>query len=155
MTTEDHPSTELAADEPEPTEWVAMKRAGGPTVSLAEAGAQSHLSVATIRRRLKAEQIPGAVRNADRSWSIPAAALVAEGIWTGTTAADDDQDDAQSALAPDLTAELDAMRHRAELAELERDQLRERVDDMRTAMRMLEAGPTPQHRRRWWQRQTD
>lgn len=128
----------------------------GPTVSLAEAGAQSHLSVATIRRRLKAEQIPGAVRNADRSWSIPVASLVAVGIWTGTTAADtDDQDDTPSAPAPDLTAELDAMRHRAELAELERDQLRERVDDMRTAMRMLEAGPAPQHRRRWWQRQTE
>ena len=149
----------IHADEPEPPEWVAMKRAGGPTVSLAEAGAQSHLSVATIRRRLKAEQIPGAVRNADRSWSIPVASLVAEGIWTGTTAADDDdQDDAPSAPAPDLTAELVAMRHRAELAELERDQLRERVDDMRTAMRMLEAGPprapepAPQPRRRWWQR---
>ena len=37
------------------------------------------------------------------------------------------------------------------LAEL----LERQVDDMRTAMRMLEAGPTPQHRRRWWQRQTD
>ena len=99
MTTEDEPIAELAADEPEPTEWVVMKRAGGPTVGLAD-------------------------------------------------------DDAPSAPAPDLTAELDAMRHRAELAELERDQLRERVDDMRTAMRMLEAGParSPEPRRRWWQR---
>ena len=149
MTTEDEP-TVLAEMVDGPEYWAEV---GGPTVSLAEAGAQSHLSVATIRRRLKAEQIPGAVRNADRSWSIPVASLVAEGIWTGTTDADDDQDDAPSAPAPDLTAELDAMRHRAELAELERDQLRERVDDMRTAMRMLEAGP--QHRRRWWQRQTE
>jgi hypothetical protein len=126
-------------------------------VSLAEAGAQSHLSVATIRRRLKAEQIPGAVRNANRSWSIPVASLVAEGIWTGTTDADadDDQDDAPSAPAPDLTAELAAMRHRAELAEQKAELLEQQVDDMRTAMRMLEAGPTPQHRRRWWQRQTD
>ncbi len=76
MTTEEDLIAELAGDEPEPTEWVAMKQAteiGGPTVSLAEAGAQSHLSVATIRRRLKAAQIPGAVRNADRSWSIPVA----------------------------------------------------------------------------------
>lgn len=120
---------------------------GGPTVSLAEAGAQSHLSVATIRRRLKSDQIPGAVRNDDRSWSIPVASLVAEGIWTGTTDADDDQD-APSAPTPDLAAELVAMRHRAELAELERDQLRERVEDLRTSMRMLEAGPRP--RRRWF-----
>ena len=59
---------------------------GGPTVSLAEAGAQSHMSVATIRRRLKADKIPGAVRNDYRSWSIPVASLVAEGIWSGTTA---------------------------------------------------------------------
>ena len=44
------------------------------------------------------------------------ASLVAEGIWTGTTAADD-QDDTPSAPTPDLTAELAAMRHRAELAE--------------------------------------
>ena len=122
---------------------------GGPTVSLAEAGAQSHLSVATIRRRLKSDKIPGAIRNADRSWSIPVASLVAEGIWTGTTDADD-QDDTPSAPTPDLTAELVAMRHRAEMAELERDQLRERVEDLRTSMRMLEAGPQRAPRRRWF-----
>ena len=121
---------------------------GGPTVSLAEAGAQSHLSVATIRRRLKSDKIPGAIRNDDRSWSIPVASLVAEGIWTGTTDADD-QDDTPSAPTPDLTAELVAMRHRAEMAELERDQLRERVEDLRTSMRMLEAGPQ-RPRRRWF-----
>ena len=92
----------IHADEPEPPEWRRAFEIGGPTVSLAEAGAQSHLSVATIRRRLKAEQIPGAMRNADRSWSIPVASLVAEGIWTGTTDADadDGQDDAPSAPAP-------------------------------------------------------
>ena len=122
---------------------------GGPTVSLAEAGAQSHLSVATIRRRLKSDKIPGAIRNDDRSWSIPVASLVAEGIWTGTTDADD-QDDTPSAPTPDLTAELVAMRHRAEMAELERDQLRERVEDLRTSMRMLEAGPQRAPRRRWF-----
>ena len=124
---------------------------GGPTVSLAEAGAQSHLSVATIRRRLKSGKIPGAVRNEDRSWSIPVASLVAEGVWNGTTAADD-QDDAPSAPSappPDHAAELAAMRHRAELAEMERDQLRERVEDLRTSMRALAAGPQ-RPRRRWF-----
>jgi hypothetical protein len=128
---------------------------GGPTVSLAEAGAQSHLSVATIRRRLKSDKIPGAVRNDDRSWSIPVASLVAEGIWSGTTDADD-QDDIPSpptAPPPDHAAELAAMRHRAELAELERDQLRERVEDLRTSVRMLDAGP--QRRRRRWSRSSD
>ena len=155
MTSEDEPMDYITDRDPPRPEHV-WDEVRGPTVSLAEAGAQSHLSVATIRRRLKAEQIPGAVRNADRSWSIPVASLVAEGIWTGTTAADDDhQDDAPSAPAPDLTAELVAMRHRAELAEQKAELLEQQVDDMRTAMRMLEAGPTPQHRRRWWQRQTD
>ena len=154
MTAEDEPRDYITDRDPPRPERV-WDEVRGPTVSLAEAGSQSHLSVATIRRRLKAEQIPGAVRNADRSWSIPVASLVAEGIWTGSTAADDDQDDAPSAPAPDLTAELVAMRHRAELAEQKAELLEQQVDDMRTAMRMLEAGPTPQHRRRWWQRQTD
>ena len=122
---------------------------GGPTVSLAEAGARSHLSVATIRRRLKAGGIAGAVRNDDRSWSIPVASLVADGIWSGTTDADAQDDNTTTAPAtPDLAAELVAMRHRAELAEQRADLLEQQVDDMRTAMRMLEAGP--QRRRRWF-----
>ena len=54
-------------------------------MSLTEAAAQSHLSAVTIWHRLDADQIPGAVRSADRSWSIPVASLVPEGIWTGTT----------------------------------------------------------------------
>jgi hypothetical protein len=87
------------------------------------------------------------VRYADQSWSIPVASLVAEGIWTGTTAADD-QDDTPSAPTPDLTAELAAMRHRAELAEQDVARLEQTVDLMTTAMRMLEAGP--QRRRRWF-----
>ena len=121
---------------------------GGPTVSLAEAGAQSHMSVATIRRRLKADKIPGAARNEDRSWSIPVASLVAEGIWTGTTDADAQDDDDNAPLAPDLEAKLTAALHRAELAEQKADLLEQQVGDMRTAMRMLEAGP--QRRPRWF-----
>ncbi|MDG2028334.1 MAG: hypothetical protein P8J50_14595 [Acidimicrobiales bacterium] len=37
---------------------------GGPTVSLTEAGAPAHMSMARIRRRLKADKMPGAARNA-------------------------------------------------------------------------------------------
>jgi len=129
-------------------------------VTLAQAARHSPLSLATIRRRLQAGKIEGAVRNADRSWSIPVATLVADGIWPSTTPADDDQDDAPSAPAPDLTAEIErltaelaAMRHRAQLAERLRDAAERNADDLRTAMRMLEAGPAPQRRRRrWWQR---
>jgi hypothetical protein len=106
------------------------------------------MSVATIRRRLKADKIPGAARNEDRSWSIPVASLVAEGIWTGTTDADAQDDDDNAPPAPDLEAKLTAALHRAELAEQKADLLEQQVGDMRTAMRMLEAGP--QRRRRWF-----
>jgi hypothetical protein len=124
---------------------------GGPTVSLAEAGAQSHLSVATIRRRLKSGKIPGAVRNDDRSWSIPVASLVTEGIWSGTTDADD-QDDAPSAPSappPDHAAELAAMRHRAELAEARNELLERSLANAEMSLRMLDAGPQ-RPRRRWF-----
>lgn len=74
--------------------------------------------------------------------------------YVGPDASDDDQDDAPSAPAPDLTAELVAMRHRAELAEQKANLLERQVDDMRSALRMLAAGPprVPEPRRRWWQR---
>lgn len=131
-------------------------------VTLAQAARHSPLSQATIRRRLQASKIEGAVRNADRSWSIPVATLVADGIWPSTTPADDHQDDTETtteagtAEIERLTAELAAMRHRAELAETARDAAERNADDLRTAMRMLEAGTTPSApRRRWWQRSTD
>jgi len=46
-----------------------------------------------------------------------------------------------------LVTQFTEARHRAELADLERDQVRQRVEDLRTSMRMLEAGP--RRRRRW------
>jgi hypothetical protein len=123
---------------------------GGPTVSLAEAAEQSALSLATIRRRLKAGKIPGAVRNDDRSWSLPIASLAAEGIWGGTTSPETKPAEEAGVVAPDRVTDLETQltetRHRAEPGELERDQLRERVEDLRASMRMLEAGP---QRRRW------
>jgi hypothetical protein len=123
---------------------------GGPTVSLAEAAGQSALSLATIRRRLKSNKIPGAVRNGDRSWSLPIASLVAEGIWTGTTEPDSPQP--LESPAPDDTAELTAkvayLTTELRVSEAVREQLEGRVEDLRTSMRMLEAGP--QRRRRWF-----
>ena len=87
----------------------------------------------------------------------PVAALVSHGIWPSTTPADDDQADTETTTAEieRLTAELVAMRHRAELAETARDAAERNADDLRTAMRMLEAGRTPSAPRgRWWHRQT-
>ncbi len=71
---------------------------------------------------------------------------MAEGIWTGTTDADSNTAIAL-APTPDLAAELVAMRDLAELAEQKADLLEQQVVDMRTAMRMLEAGL---QRRRWF-----
>ncbi|MGB1504646.1 MAG: hypothetical protein ACPHJY_09190 [Acidimicrobiales bacterium] len=53
---------------------------------------------------------------------------------------------------PGLEDELVALRHRAELAELERDQLRERMEDMRLAMRMLRPGSRSRSWRNRWRR---
>jgi len=47
------------------------------------------------------------------------------------------------------TAEL---HRRAESAEVERVRLRERVKDLFTSIRTLQASPARQQRRRWWQR---
>ena len=132
----------------------APDEVGGPTVSLAEAAATSSLSLATIRRRLQNGKIPGAARNDDRSWSIPVASLVAEGIWTGTT--DPDSPQPLESPAPDDMAELKAkvtyLTTELRVSEAVREQLEERVEDLRTSMRILETGP---QRRRRWQRTQD
>jgi len=122
---------------------------GGPTVTLAEAGRHSHLSVATLRRWLNADKFPGAIRS-PRDWSIPVASLVEAGAWPSATPPDPDDDQADgpdaNALA-DLEAELtrlraalDAERTRREAADALRAAAERNADDLRTALRMLEAG---------------
>ena len=72
--------------------------------------------------------------NASDAWDIPVAALVETGVWPSTT-------------PPDLEAEV------AEPAASDALESRN-ADDLRTALRMLEAAPTPPPapRRRWWNR---
>lgn len=134
----------------------------GPTVTLAEAARRSHLSQATLRRWLKADKLEGAERTAE-GWAIPVASLVESGAWPATTPADAD-DQADTPAAPDRTAELSAQvtRLTAELSASERllEAAERNADDLRTALRMLEAAPLPAvestpRRGRWWNRSTE
>ena len=132
-----------------------------PTVTLAEAARRSPLSVATLRRWLTDGKIPGAERTNEGAWSIPIPGLVEAGAWPSTTPpeADEPPQADTDALADALAqrdharAELDTERQRADL-------LAENVADLRTALRMLDAGPpttstaTP-GRPPWYQRVLD
>ena len=127
----------------------------GPTVNLAEAARHSPRSVATLRRWLAAGTIAGAERDAvTGAWVIPITALVEAGAWPSTTPTDPEAepapDAALEAALEDALAQVEALtavarasevqaRHQIELRELaERN-----ADDLRTALRMLEAGPRP------------
>ena len=127
----------------------------GPTVSLADAARHSPRSVATLRRWLNAGTIAGAERDpANGAWVIPITALVEAGAWPSTTPPDPEAepapDAALEAALEDALAQVEALtaiarasevqaRHQIELRELaERN-----ADDLRTALRMLEAGPRP------------
>ena len=127
----------------------------GPTVSLADAARHSPRSVATLRRWLNAGTIAGAERDpANGAWVIPITALVEAGAWPSTTPPDPEAepapDAALEAALQDALAQVEALtaiarasevqaRHQIELRELaERN-----ADDLRTALRMLEAAPRP------------
>jgi len=134
-----------------------------PTVTLAEAARRSPLSVATLRRWLTDGKIPGAKRTNEGAWSIPIPGLVEAGAWPSTTPPEADEppqaDTDTEALAEALAqrdharAELDTERRLREAAE-------RNADDLRTALRMLDAGPpttstsTPE-RSPWYRRVLD
>ena len=129
----------------------------GPTVNLAEAARHSPRSVATLRRWLAAGTIAGAERDAAGAWAIPVAALVEAGAWPSTTPPDPEAESAASDALQDALAQVDALtaiarasddqaREALAAADVER-RLREaaerNAEDLRTALRMLEAGPRP------------
>jgi len=131
-----------------------------PTVTLAEAARRSPLSVATLRRWLTDGKIPGAERTTEGA-SAESITRYEAGAWPSTTPpeADEPPQADTDALADALAqrdharAELDTERQRADL-------LAENVADLRTALRMLDAGPpttstaTP-GRPPWYQRVLD
>ena len=115
------------------------------TVTLAEAGRRSHLSVATLRRWLKADKLPGATYSTE-GWSIPVASLVDAGAWTSTAPPDPDSPDADALThlqgeVARLQAALNAERTRREAADALRAAAERNTEDLRTALRIIEAGP--------------
>ena len=124
----------------------------GPTVSLAEAARRSPRSVATLRRWLANGTIAGATRDDAGAWAIPVAALVEAGAWPSTTPPDLEEVaeaghqaaaevDEHRAQVEALTARAVAAEAQADLERLLREAAERNADDLRTALRMLEAGP--------------
>jgi len=108
----------------------------GPTISLAEAVDRCTASRTTIQRKLKAGEIPGAVRVAGGGWSIPISGLVASGMMSRTTPADTPTVSGvdQSAEVELLRVKLAAAEARAAAAEAHRDDLRSIIEDYRRAL---------------------
>lgn len=114
--------------------------ANAPMVTLAEAARRSNKSRGTIRSWLAGGKIAGA-RKTDSGWEIPVPSLVASGAWDAVTAPEDipESDDINR------VAELEANLARARMELHSEKRLREaaerNADDLRIAMRMLNAGP--------------
>ncbi len=115
------------------------------TVTLAEAGRRSHLSVATLRRWLKADKLPEATYSPE-GWSIPVASLVEAGAWSSTTPPDPHSPNTNTvtdlqAEVTRLRAALDTERTQRETADALRAAAERNTEDLRTALRIIEAGP--------------
>lgn len=153
-----------------------------PVLSVAEAVAAFDVTKRTLQRRLVAGDIVGASKDTNGHWKIPIEALHAASFTArqGTTddatpapnsatsgtphttnpikstqnSATSDATEAASlrAILRDTQQQLEAERYRREAAE-------QNANDLRTALRMLEAGTSQRQpaqpqtpRRRWWQR---
>ena len=133
-----------------------------PSWSVQQAARECGVSVATIRRRLKDGSLPNAEQGARGAWTIPVTDLIAAGLNPGqpsppdhsqrvvtdlTQAADDhghdyvqrasSQVDGYAQLEQKLLSEQREVEH----LRTQVDTLQNNLDDLRTAMRMLEAAP--------------
>lgn len=131
---------------------------GEATFGMKRAAEVAGVSVSTIRRNRELLREHGAVLDPD-GWKVPMSALIASGLMRRTTPPDQPAPVHRGAEAPtealvpervrELERELLEERHRRELAE-ERQRAAEAVarergealEDVRTAMRMLTAGPS-------------
>ena len=146
-----------------------------PELTLTEAAKAAAVSRKTIRRRLDADEFPNARRLSSGAgpaagpWVIPVADLLAAGFQLHQQDTPDPEpiqtEQPEPELAAEVTrleAELETERTRRATAEALReaaDQLRasaeRNADDLRTALRMLEAGPQPAPAPpslHWWNR---
>lgn len=142
-----------------------------PVLTIREAADAADVSDKTIRRRLDADELPGAYLDETGPtpiWRIPVEALLAAGFTLHSPSPPDDDPEPVQSEFEALRAELERARARitdletrAEVAEAIANERARSLEDMRGAMRMLEAAqpapppPTPVQetpRRRWWNR---
>ena len=99
------------------------------------------MAAKTITRRLQALQEHGAVKDSNGQWRIPVEALLAVGLTPGKPTGPDSVP-GQSTV--NVQAEMDGLRHRAELAEALLAAERRSNEALTLALRALTAGvPAP------------
>ncbi len=114
--------------------------ANAPMVSLAEASRQSEKSRGTIRNWLVAGKIPGA-RRTEAGWEIPVPSLVATGVWDRTTPPDEVSTPPEIDRVSELESDLARARMELHSEKKLREAAERNAEDLRVAMRMLNAGP--------------
>jgi hypothetical protein len=114
--------------------------ANAPVVTLAEAARRSNKSRGTIRSWLADGKIPGA-RRTDAGWEIPVPSLVASGAWDAVTAPEVIPEPDDVNRVTELEADLARARMELHSEKRLREAAERNADDLRIAMRMLNAGP--------------
>ena len=133
-----------------------------PSWGVQQAARECGVSPATIRRRLKDGSLPNAAQGARGAWSIPVTDLIAAGLNPGqpsppdrvqgvvtdpTHAKNDHSHDygkrasSQDTALRDLEQKLLSEQREVEHLRTQVSTLQNNLDDLRTAMRMLEAAP--------------
>ena len=138
----ENPAKELMVDKQPEIEVAPVDPAfaNAPMVSLAEAARQSEKSRGTIRNWLVAGKIPGA-RRTEAGWEIPVPSLVATGLWDRTTPPDEVPEVPDVDRLSELESELARARMELHSEKKLREAAERNADDLRVAMRMLNAGP--------------
>ena len=116
--------------------------ANAPMVSLSEAARQTNKSRGTIRNWLVEGKVPGA-RRTEAGWQIPVPSLVATGLWDRTTPADEIEEPTEGDRVSELESELARARMELHSEKKLREAAERNAEDLRVAMRMLNAGPQP------------
>ena len=116
--------------------------ANAPMVSLSEAARQTNKSRGTIRNWLVEGKVPGA-RRTEAGWQIPVPSLVATGLWDRTTPPDEIQEPPEGDRVSELESELARARMELHSEKKLREAAERNAEDLRLAMRMLNAGPQP------------
>ena len=116
-------------------------------LSLSEAAKQAQTSRRTIERRLHAGQFPNAHKATGGSWQIPVTDLLAAGVRLNAPTPPDPAPEVSEvehlrealAIAETRASEAEA---RARIAEIRAEGALQNAEDLRTALRMLAAGPS-------------